>query len=150
MPLLRRPHDHHRELWARRRTSRPALAASRGQDTDAMTPVLAFLQLLLVGEPRFRQCPAVAQLSPNALLTSSIAVKSPHLRPPHHPVRHRDCRPDPPRRPAHLLPEPLPGHIPIDGARAHGGPQVPSWEAFGRLSSEPPRIVATGSNPKPF
>jgi len=26
MPLLRRPHDHRRELWARRRTPRPAIA----------------------------------------------------------------------------------------------------------------------------
>jgi hypothetical protein len=30
MPLLRRPHDHRRELRVRRRTSRPAVAPSRG------------------------------------------------------------------------------------------------------------------------
>ena len=43
------------------------------------------------------------------------------------------------RRPAHHLPEPLPGQIPIDGARPHGGPRVPSWEAFRR---RPPRARA--------
>ena len=41
MPLLRRPHDHCRDLCARRRTARPALARCRGQDRDAMTPVTA-------------------------------------------------------------------------------------------------------------
>ena len=44
-----------------------------------------------------------------------------------------------PRRPARPLPEPLPGQIPIDGARPHGGPRVPSWEAFRR---RPPRARA--------
>ena len=36
MPLLRRPHDHRRELRTRRRTSRPTLAASRGRDRNAL------------------------------------------------------------------------------------------------------------------
>ena len=44
-----------------------------------------------------------------------------------------------PRRPARPLPEPLTGQIPIDGARPHGGPRVPSWEAFRR---RPPRARA--------
>ena len=48
------------------------------------------------------------------------------------------------RRPAHHLPEPLPGQIPIDGARPHGGPRVPSWEAFRRRPPEPARIATTG------
>jgi hypothetical protein len=151
MPLLRGPHDHRRELRARRRTSRPILAASRGQDRDAMTPTPASLPLLLAGEPRFPQCTAVAPLSPKALLIPSIAVTSPRLRPPQRPVYRRNCRPRPqPRRPAHPLPEPLPGQTPIDSARPHHGPRVPSWEAFGRRPSEPTRIATTGPRPKPF
>jgi hypothetical protein len=42
-----------------------------------MMSVTASSQLQLAGEPCFRQCTTVAQLSPDALLTSSIAVKSP-------------------------------------------------------------------------
>jgi len=60
-----------------------------------MTPVPASLQLLLAGEPRFRQCTAVAPLSPKALLITSIAVTSPRLRSPQRPGHHRDRRPDP-------------------------------------------------------
>src|ERR1700687_876468 len=40
MPLLRWPHDHRRDLQARRRTPRPAITPSRGQVRDAMTAVL--------------------------------------------------------------------------------------------------------------
>ena len=43
MPLLRRPHDHRRDLRARRRTPRPAIARGRGQDRNVMTPVTASL-----------------------------------------------------------------------------------------------------------
>ena len=39
MPLLRRPHDHRRDLRARRRTRGPPRPECRGQDRDAMTPV---------------------------------------------------------------------------------------------------------------
>jgi len=41
MPLLRRSHDHCRELRARRPTSRSAVASGRGQDRNAMTSVTA-------------------------------------------------------------------------------------------------------------
>ena len=66
MPLLRRPHDHRRELRTRRRASRPALAASRGRDRNAMTPITASSQLLPTGEPRLPHCTGVAPSPPKA------------------------------------------------------------------------------------
>ena len=105
-----------------------------------MTPVPASLRLLLTGEPRFRQCTAVAPLSPKALLIPSIAVTSSRLQPPRRPVDHRDCRPDPNHADQRITcPSRCPVKIPIDGARPHGGPRVPSWEAFRR---RPPRARA--------
>jgi hypothetical protein len=38
MPLLRRAHDHCRELWARRRTPRPAVTPSQQPQRNPMTP----------------------------------------------------------------------------------------------------------------
>jgi hypothetical protein len=43
-----------------RRTSRPALAASRGRDRNVMMPITASSQPLPTGEPRLRHCTASA------------------------------------------------------------------------------------------
>ena len=77
MPLLRRPHDHRRELWAWRRTPRPAIARSRGQGHDPMTPITASLHLPPAGKPRFRRRIAVAPPPPTARPMPSIRLKSP-------------------------------------------------------------------------
>jgi hypothetical protein len=94
MPLLRRPHDRRRELRTRRCTSRPALAASRGQDRNAMTPITASSQLLPIREPRVRHCTAVAPPSPKPPLTPSITPKSPRRPPPRRRSWHCDRRSD--------------------------------------------------------
>ena len=94
MPLLRRPDDHRRELRTQRRTSRPALAASRGQNRDAMTPITASSQLLPTGEPRLRHCTAVAPPSPKPPLTPSISPKSTRRPPPRRRSWHCDRRSD--------------------------------------------------------
>jgi hypothetical protein len=94
MPLLRRPRDHRRELRTRRRTSRPALAASRGRDRNVMTPITASSQLLPTGEPRLRHCTAVAPPSPQPPLTLSIGPKSPGRPPPRRRSWHCDRRSD--------------------------------------------------------
>ena len=91
-PLLRRPHDHRRELRARRRTARPAIAPSRAQDRDGMTPVTASSHLPPDGEPCFRRCIAVAPPPPKAGATPSIMRKSPRRRPPRQQPPHRDRR----------------------------------------------------------
>src|ERR1700730_16612370 len=62
MPLWRRSHDHRRDLRAQRRTPRPAIAQSRAQDRDAMTPITAFVALPARREPRFR-CRIAAMLA---------------------------------------------------------------------------------------
>jgi len=94
MPLLRRPHDHRRELRTRRRTSRPARAASRRRDRNAMTPITAASQLLPTGEPRLRHCTAVAPPSPKPPLAPSIRPKSPRRPPPRRRSWHCDRRSD--------------------------------------------------------
>jgi hypothetical protein len=80
-PCLRRSHDHRRELQTRRRTSRPALPASRGRDRNAMTPITVSSQLLPAGEPCLRHCTACQATPPKPHPTPSIRPKSP-LRPP--------------------------------------------------------------------
>ena len=91
MPLLRRPHDHRRELWARRRTPRPAIARSRGQGHDAMTPITASLHLP-PANPRFRRRIAVAPAPPKARATPSIRLRLPCRLPRWRQTRHRDRR----------------------------------------------------------
>jgi hypothetical protein len=90
MPLLRRPHDHRRELWARRRTPRPAIARSRGHGHDPMTRITASLHLPPAGEPRFRRRIAVAPAPPTARPMPSFRPKSPCQRPPRRQTHHRD------------------------------------------------------------
>jgi len=72
MPLLRRPHDHRRELRTWRCTSRPALAASRGQDRYAMTPITASSQLLPTGN----LAAGIAPLSPRRLRSHLLHPRS--------------------------------------------------------------------------
>ena len=55
-------HDHRRDLRAQRRTPSPAIAQSRAQDRDAMTPITAFVALPARREPRFR-CRIAAMLA---------------------------------------------------------------------------------------
>src|SRR5690242_15846235 len=77
MPLLRRPHDHRREFPARWRTPRPALAPSRAQDRNAMTPITASSHLPPAGEPRF----GVTPLSPRRLQLHALYRRSGQNRP---------------------------------------------------------------------
>ena len=85
-PLLRRPHDHRRALRTWRRTSRPALATSRGRDRNAMTPITAPSKLLPAGEPRLRHSP----LSRRRLGSHLLHLRSGQ----NHPVDRR-CNDDP-------------------------------------------------------
>jgi len=62
MPLWRRSHDHRRDPRAQLRTPSPAIAQSRAQDRDAMTPITAFVALPARREPRFR-CRIAAMLA---------------------------------------------------------------------------------------
>jgi len=82
------------ELRARRRTSRPALAASRGRDRNAMTPITASSQLLPTAEPRLRHCTAVAPPSAKPPLTRSIRPISTGRPPPRRRSWHCDRQSD--------------------------------------------------------
>ena len=150
MPLLRRPHDHRRELQARRRTPRPTIAPSRGQGRDAMTPT-ASSHHPPAGEPCFRRRIAVAPTPPNApatpldhaKATPSTATAATNSRPLSSLRRQRP-------RPAQSPPTPPSHQIPIDTTRP---PRVPSWEAFGRRPSAPadrsPRAGIRNPSPLP-
>src|SRR6202035_2355253 len=87
-----RPHDHHRELRAWRRTARPALAQSRARHRDAMTLVTTSSYCTPAGEPRFRPCTIVAPPPPKPPLTPSIRPRSPSRPPPRRQSRHRNRR----------------------------------------------------------
>src|SRR5580704_17720405 len=89
-----RPHDHHRELRAWRRTARPALAQSRARHRDAMTLVTTSSYCTPAGEPRFRPCTIVAPPPPKPPLTPSIRPRSPSRPPPRRQSRHRNRRSD--------------------------------------------------------
>ena len=91
---LRRPHDHRRELRARRRTSRPAPRRKPGLEPQRHNA--SYRRVTTPARRRTSlQCTAVAPLSAKALLIPSIAVTSPRLRSPQRPLHHYDCRPDP-------------------------------------------------------
>jgi hypothetical protein len=60
-PLLRRPHDHRRDLRARWRTPRPAIARCRGRDRNAMTTLTASLHYPPDGAGLSRRRTAVAR-----------------------------------------------------------------------------------------
>ena len=92
MPLLRRSHDHCRELRARRPTARSAVVPGRGQNRDTMTPVTALSHCPPAGEPRFRRRTAVAPPPLTGRPMPSIRLKSPRRRPPQRQTRHRDRR----------------------------------------------------------
>jgi hypothetical protein len=72
MPLLWRPHDHRRELRTRRRISRPAFAANRGRDRNAMTPITGSSQLLATGN----LASGIAPLSPRRLRSHLLHLPS--------------------------------------------------------------------------
>jgi hypothetical protein len=76
----------------RRRTPRPAIAPSRGQSHDAMTPITASLHLPPAGEPRFRRRIAVAPPPPTARPIPSIRLKLPCRLPRSRQTRHRNRR----------------------------------------------------------
>jgi peptide/nickel transport system substrate-binding protein len=72
--------------------TRPAIARSRGQRHDAMTPVTSSSHLPPAGEPRFRRRVAVAPPPPTARPTPSISLKSPCRLPRRRQTRHHDRR----------------------------------------------------------
>jgi hypothetical protein len=80
------------ESFGRSGAPRPAVARSRRQNRDAMTPVTASSHLLPAGEPRFRRRIAVAPPSRKARATSSIRPKLPPQPLPRRQTRHRDRR----------------------------------------------------------
>jgi hypothetical protein len=134
---LRRPHDHCRELRTRRRTSRPALAVSRGQHRDAMTPVTSPSQLLSAGEPRLRHCTTVAPSSPKPPLTLSIRPKSPVARRRGDDPATAIVKPAPTTpASAHLLPKPPP--------HARQPPTRPPAASFPGLSDAGPQCARIG------
>jgi hypothetical protein len=67
LPLLRRSHDHRRELPARRRTPRPAATPSQSHQRNAVTPLTNSAHTPPAGELPFRRCIAVAPPSPRAI-----------------------------------------------------------------------------------
>ena len=80
VPLLRRPHDHRRGLWARRRTARPALRR-RGAGFEAMTIPVVSLQHPFAGTSRSRRRARFIPASASAGTTSLISPQSgPRLR----------------------------------------------------------------------
>jgi hypothetical protein len=106
-----------------RRTSRPALAASRGRDCNAMTPITASSQLPPTGEPSppaLHRCrPAVSEATSytfdQAKIARSTAAETTILALPSSIRRQL-------RRPAHPLPKPPSRQIPI-AATAHTVPR---------------------------
>jgi hypothetical protein len=98
MPLLRRSHDHCRELQERRPTSRFAVPSGRGQDRNAMTFVIASPHPRLPRSLAFRRCLAVTSVPAKAPAASSIRPKSPNRpqrqrQPRYHDHRSRRLRP---------------------------------------------------------
>jgi hypothetical protein len=66
MSLLRRPHDHRRDLRARRRTPRPAIARCRGRDRNVMTTITASSHRPPAGTCRARRRTTVAPVPAKA------------------------------------------------------------------------------------
>ena len=147
-PLLRRPHDHRRALRTWRRTSRPALATSRGRDRNAMTPITASSQLLPTGQPRLRhlrRCRLAvseptsytvdqAKITPStAAATTILALRSS--------IRRQLLRP------AHPLPKPPLRQIHVDGNR----PTAPAGSFLPRgLSDAGPQCARIGHDGPAF
>ena len=135
MSLLRRSDDHRRVLRARRRTPRPAVAHSRAQGRDAMTPASTSSQLPSAGKPHLRHCTAVALASPKVRATLAVMPKLPRRPRPERETRHRDCRSAGHRATQRA---PTQAAVPPNPHRrqaARWPPRVPSWGAFGRRPS---------------
>jgi hypothetical protein len=139
MPLLRRPHDHRRELWAWRRTPRPAIAPKPRSGPRCHDARHRLVDLPLAGETslpashRFRRRIAVAPPSPTARPLRSIRPKSPRRPPPPRQTRH--CAH---RSAADYIPtQAAAPSNPIRGRPPDQSPRVPSWGAFGRRPSVP-------------
>jgi hypothetical protein len=135
MPLLRRSHDHRRNLRARRHTPRPTVARRRGQDRGTRRP-----------SPPHR----IAH-PPEDPASGAASLPLRRLRPPV--PGHRSCQNcpakgrsgdklptaiiDPPTTPA-TVPAPTQAAAPANHHRrqtADQPPRVPSWGAFGRRPS---------------
>ena len=100
--------------------------------------------------PALHHCrPAASQATPYALNQAKIALSTAAAAtvPSSQSSIRRQLR-----RPAHPLLKPSPGQIPLEGDRLHGGPRVPSWEAFGRRPSaradRSPRAGIRNPSPK--
>ena len=76
MPLLRRAHDHCRELRVRRRTPRPAVTPTQQRQRSAMTPVTASAHL-----PPAGNASGAASLSPHPLQKHTTHPRSGQNRP---------------------------------------------------------------------
>jgi hypothetical protein len=137
MPRLRRPHDHHRNLRARRRTACPAIIPSRGQDRDAMMAVVTSSHRSPTGgrfrcrssvAPWPRNADAMPPITPEIALSKTAAETLCRLQ---SSIHHRLPRP------AHHSRAPPRRQIAIDGHRPRRPPRVPSLQAFGRRPSAP-------------
>jgi hypothetical protein len=135
MPLLRRPHDHRRELRAQRRTAprRRPQPASEPRRHDACHCLIAPPACRGTSFPASHRCrPAISQgtcyIVDQAKIVPSTAAAATNS-PPRSSI-HRKLR-----QPAHPLPKPPPRQIPIDGKPFAQPPRVPSWKAFGRRPS---------------
>ena len=92
MSLLRRPHNHCRELRTRRHTPRPAITPSQQRLCDVMMPVTTSPHIPPAGRPRFRRSTTVAPPSPKPHLASPVRPKSPTRPPPQRQNRYCDLR----------------------------------------------------------
>jgi len=86
MPLLRRPHDDRRDLRARRRTPRPAIARGRGRDRNVVTTVSASLHHLPAGTGCPRRRNTVAPVPAKADAVAPVAARSHHRVPWRRPI----------------------------------------------------------------
>jgi hypothetical protein len=145
--LLRRPHNHRRELRARRPTARTAVTPSRGQSRRTMTPAATRAHRTPAGRLHSRRRTAFASAPPVGAPPPSIGRNSHnHHRLPSTKSSASSPMARPWRWPRHYPPRPPPHQIPIDVNRN------PAARGFllGRLSQRAPPTPTMGRHPKPF
>ena len=153
MPLLRRPHDHRRNLRAQRCTARPAAGWSPRQDRDAMTTVVTSSH----NHPPGNTASGVAAPLPQSPLNTR-AMPLDHCQ--NRPVEDRSAV-----APIHCsgvshglttADQRIRSHDAARRSNPHRRqpsrqpPRVPSLEAFGRRPSVPADRSPMGRHPKPF
>jgi len=149
MPLLRRPHDHRRDLRARRRTPRPAITRCLGQNCDAMTTVTARSHPLPAGNACFRPRSVVVPTLPNADCILPSMPKSPRRRPRRQKGLDRDRRSAADLAGQHYPRRDGRPSNPHRRQATRQRPRAPSLKAFGHRPAAPADRSLMGRYPKP-